>query len=81
MSLRDDPNAIVRTMTIRWERVADLRTPLLIIMAIAAVAVGLFQIPSIGTMPLGTVLGWVWIGVGLAFVAWAGDNNTGGPVR
>lgn len=56
--------------TINWDRVAELRSPLLILMAIAAVAIGVFQIPIVGV-----IAGWIWIGVGLAFVAWATDGS------
>lgn len=63
-----------RERTVRWERLALLRTPVLMILGLAALCVAAF----LWTAPAG----WAMVGVSLIFVAYVTDSaDSGQEVR
>ncbi len=58
---------------VKWERLAVLRSPVLVLLALAAVCVGvfMFSVPA----------GWIAVGVSLMFVAYVTDGPAAGERR
>lgn len=61
--------------TVKWERLAGLRTPVLMMLAFASIAVGVFRIY--------TPAGWIFVGLALLFIAYVTDPEAvpGGRTR
>lgn len=56
---------------IKWERLRSLRTPLLMVLAFAMIAVGTFKIYE--------PAGWIVIGLSLIFIAFVTDDEEPSP--
>lgn len=61
-------NLLAMGQTIKWERLALLRTPVLMLLGLAAITVGAFRSPW-------PWVGWIVLGASLVFVAYVTDTD------